>query len=135
VPTPVWEACLMVPDRRERQGWCIRKGQLMSEAKQPAPTPQEPPRSRRATGRMWDFTRQHWWMLTAVVVAVHLLAWTVNNPEKQQVHWILFTKESPIGLVIAVAVVLGALLTLLIQRQRELGSSDRRVGKAGPQGS
>lgn len=104
--------------------------------------PTATPHASRSTGRtghrVWGFVRRNWWLFTAVVVGVHLLAWTVSNPQRQEVNWILFTSNSPVGLVITVAVVLGALLALLISRQRQLGNPDARTAmprrRPGPAG-
>ena len=74
---------------------------------------------------------QHWWLVMAGVVGFHLLAWTIANPQHAQVNWILFTSDSPIGLVITVAVVFGALASFLISRQRHhLSRRDERQAGA-----
>lgn len=95
----------------------------MSAAKQTAASGGSS-QSRVAWRHRWVLVKRNWWLFTAAVVGFHLVFWTVKSPQKQEVNWILFTSDSPVGLVIAVAVVLGALLTLLIRQQRELGSSD-----------
>ena len=75
---------------------------------------------------------QHWWLVMAGVVGFHLLAWTITNPQHAQVNWILFTSDSPVGLVITVAVLFGALASFLISRQRRHPSrrDERQAGAA-----
>lgn len=77
--------------------------------------------------RWAQVVRRHWWLITAAAVGIHLVAWTFSNPQRQQVNWILFTSSPPLGLVIAVAVVLGALLAVLISHQRLLGNPDTKT--------
>ena len=67
------------------------------------------------------FCRRYWWLITALVVGAHLIAWAMNNPETQTVHWIFFTTHSSLGVAIAVAVILGAIFGHLISYQRRSG--------------
>lgn len=68
------------------------------------------------------FLLDYWWLFFAVIVAAHVVAWTVGNTESTRVHWVFFTTNSSIGVVIAVAVVLGVLFTLLVSQQRSRGA-------------
>ena len=81
----------------------------------------------KRTRRVLAFCRRYWWLFTALVVGVHVILWALNNPQTQTVHWIIFTTDSSLGVVIAVAVILGAIFGHLISYQRRSGGQKTHV--------
>jgi uncharacterized integral membrane protein len=56
--------------------------------------------------------------IAAVAVAFVLIAFGVSNNDKVPVDYLVFTRESPLILVIAVSALLGAIIGGLIVRRR-----------------
>ena len=73
------------------------------------------------------FLRRYWWLFTALVVGAHVILWALNNPQTEIVHWIIFTTHSSLGVVIAVAFILGASFGRLISYQRRSGRQKTQV--------
>ena len=74
------------------------------------------------------FVRRYWWLIMLAALGAHLLAWIAANPQSQRVRWIFATTNTPLGVVIAVSVVFGAVMALLIRFQRHAGLKSSSSG-------